>query len=79
MTNEEKSKLRFVGTDKGTTVFGKLCDFCVYASAKYTSFGEQPEICKFTTDICINQKPYYFFTQKNEKSIIVFYCYIVSI
>ena len=72
MTEEEKTKLRFVSTNKGTTIIGKLCDFCIYENGKYTSFGEQPETCSFTTNICINQMPYYFFIKKNEQSIIVF-------
>ena len=62
MTEEEKAKLRFVGTAKGTIVLGEICDECIENNAQYADFREPISLCPFAkTDKCINTKPYYFF------------------
>ncbi len=73
MTNEEKAKLRFVSTAQGTTIIGDICDECIENDAQHAVFRQKPLWCPFKkTDKCINNKPYYFFQQKNDKSIVVF-------
>lgn len=73
MTEEEKAKLRFVGVAKGTSCIGNLCEECIYNSGRYAIFGEKPNICPFEkNNNCIDHKPYYFFKQKDERTVVVF-------
>lgn len=70
---EEKEKLRFVSTAKGTLFVGAICDECIENDAQYAIFRKNSLICPFNKmEKCINQTPYYFFIEKNEQSIIVF-------
>ena len=68
----DKEKSRFSATAKGTDVLGKICDFCIFEKGKYASFGEQPNICTFTTDVCANQQPSYFFNQRDKNAVVIF-------
>ena len=44
---EEKEKLRFVSTAKGTLFVGDICDECIENDAKYSIFRETPLLCPF--------------------------------
>ena len=37
---KDLAKLRFVGTSKGTTCVGHICDECISNGGKYSSFGK---------------------------------------
>ena len=70
---EEKEKLRFASTAKGTVFVGHICDECIQNDAKYSIFRATSLLCPFRKmEKCINQLPYYFFVEKSEQSIIVF-------
>lgn len=70
MRNEDKIKLRFVSTAKGTSVLDKICDECIADNAKYAM--EKCPLSDESSIKCKNMQPYFFFQEKNEKKIIVF-------
>lgn len=70
---EDLAKLRFVGTSKGTTCVGHICDECISNGGKYSSFGKNPECCCFDqTEKCLGHKPNYFFLKKDESNVVLF-------
>lgn len=73
LITEEKAKMRFVSTSRGTIVVGHICNECIYNKGKYATFGEHPEICFFNkTESCSNKMPYYFFQSRSNTSVVVF-------
>lgn len=70
---KDLAKLRFVGTSKGTTCVGHICDECISNGGKYSSFGKNPECCCFDqTGKCIGHIPNYFFLKKDESNVVLF-------
>lgn len=72
MTNE-KAKLRFVGTAKGTIFVGHICDECIYNRGAFSSFGVNPSNCFFKeTEKCLHGSPFYVFIKRDTSSVAVF-------
>lgn len=68
-----KALLRFVGSSDGTECIGTLCDICKHHGAKYSSFGEHPDLCPLhSAQTCHNHIPSYFFVKRNASSVVVF-------
>lgn len=70
---KDLSKLRFVGTSKGTACVGYICDLCVFNGGKYSLFGKNPECCCFDeAENCLEHMPNYFFLKRDENNVVVF-------
>ncbi len=70
---KDLAKLRFVGTSKGTTCVGYICDQCIFNVGKYSAFGKNPECCCFDeTEKCLGHTPNYFFLKKDGRNVVLF-------